>query len=164
MNETLKPVFLSGDGRLRNGWKIAGFLALLLGVLRVIGIAAHQFHLPPGESLREWILVVPMLLVSWLFMRIEGEPFPSLGWKLNGRGGLDLFLGTLLGIGLIGLAAAGSVASGAVTLVRSGQGAGPMLSGDAFGLEASLIDVIICTLAILVIWKWKGRSVEAGNA
>ncbi|HET8900885.1 MAG TPA: CPBP family intramembrane glutamic endopeptidase [Holophagaceae bacterium] len=288
MNEPVKRAFLSEDGRVRNGWKILGFLAALASLGKVTSLVAHRLGAPKGDMFGEWVSVVLMLLVSWVFVRLEREPFQSLGWKLNGRWGMELLLGTLLGVGLIGLAALGAVGSGAVSIVRSGQSATPMLSGavfflavalfeeglfrgylfqrmtrgagfviaqvvmalffgmvhwgnpgmsgatklwatldislasvllgfcwkrtgslslpigvhlgwnwaqgpllgfgvsgtdaggffkpvfaagkpewlsgGAFGLEASLTDVIICALAILVIWKWKGRSVEAGNA
>ena len=140
MNETLKPLFLSEDGQLRNGWKVLGFLAAFLGLSRVVGILAHRFHLPANDTLREGILVGLVLLISWVFVRLEREPFQSLGWKLNGRWGLELLLGTLLGVGLIGLAALGSMASGAVSLVRSGQGAGAMLSGAVFFLAVALFE------------------------
>ena len=288
MNDELKAIFMSKDGRVRNGWKVLSFLIVFLGLARVVGIVAHHAHLPKSESLREWILVALMFLITWVFMRIEREPFASLGWRINGRWGLDLLLGTLMGMGLIGLAAMVAVGSGAVVIVRSGQSAMPMLwgallflgvgffeegifrgylfqrmtrgtgfaiaqavfalffamahwgnpgmsgatkvwasldiglaavllgfcwkrtgslalpigvhlgwnwaqgsllgfgvsgtdaggffkpifaagkpewlSGGAFGLEASMPDVIICALAILAIWKWKGRAIEAGNA
>ena len=140
MNETLKPVFLSEDGRLRNGWKIVSFLVVLLGLAKILGIVAHLLHFPPSDSLREWLLAGLVLLVSWIFVRIEREPFQSLGWKLNEHWGLELLMGTLLGMGIIGIAALASVGSGAVSLVRSGQGIGPMLSGALFFLAVALFE------------------------
>jgi membrane protease YdiL (CAAX protease family) len=140
VNEPMKRVFLSQDGRMRNGWKVFGFLVALIGLGRVASLAAHLLHFPHSASLGEWVSVGLMLLVSWVFVRLEREPFQSLGWKLNGRWGLELLLGTLLGVGIIGLAAAGSVVSGAVSLVRSGQGAGPMLSGALFFLAVALFE------------------------
>jgi membrane protease YdiL (CAAX protease family) len=129
MNDKLKDVFVSGDGRVRNGWKVAAFLVVFLGLARVVGIVAHLTHLPKSESLREWILVALMFLVTWVFMRIEREPFASLGWRINRRWAAELALGTLFGIGLIGLAALAAAGSGAVSLVRSGQSVMPMLWG-----------------------------------
>jgi membrane protease YdiL (CAAX protease family) len=136
----VRPAFLSDGGRLRNGWKITGFMAALIGLGRVLSLVAHRFHFPHSASFGEWVSVGLMLLVSWIAVRLEREPFQSLGWKLDGRWGLELLLGTILGIGIIGLAAAGSVASGAVSLVRSGQGSGPMLSGALLFLAVALFE------------------------
>lgn len=140
MKELLKRVFLSLDGRIRNGWKALFFLVAILGVLRAVGKVAHLVHLPKNEILQEWILVGVMFLISWIFVRIEGVPFRSLGWKLNGRWGAELLLGTLLGIGLIGLAALSVMGFGAVSLVRSGQGIAPMLSGALLFLAVGLFE------------------------
>jgi membrane protease YdiL (CAAX protease family) len=136
----MKRVFLSGDGRLRNGWKVLGFLAALVSLGRLLSLAAHLLHFPKGATFGEWISVGLVLLISWVFVRLEREPFQSLGWKLNGRWGLELMLGTLLGMGIIGLAAVGATASGAVSLIRSGQSAGPMLSGALFFLAVALFE------------------------
>lgn len=140
MNDKLKDVFVSGDGRVRNGWKVAAFLVIFLGLARVVGIVAHLTHLPKSESLREWILVALMFLVTWIFMRIEREPFASLGWRINRRWATELALGTLFGIGLIGLAALAAVGTGTVSLVRSGQSVMPMLWGALLFLGVGLFE------------------------
>ena len=137
---SVRPAFLSDDGEVRNGWKIAGFLAALMGLGWGLSHVAHALHFPKSATFSEWVSAGLVLLVSWIFVSIEREPFQSLGWKLNGRWGLELLLGTLLGIGIIGLAAAGSVASGAVSLVRSGQSVGPMLSGALLFLAVAIFE------------------------
>ena len=140
MKALVRRVFRSTDGRFRNGWKALFFLAALLGALRAVGKVAHLVHLPKNEMLQEWILVGVMALLSWIFVRVEGVPFHSLGWKLDGRWGAELLLGALMGIGTIGLAAVAAVCLGTVSLVRSGQGVAPMLSGALFFLAVALFE------------------------
>jgi membrane protease YdiL (CAAX protease family) len=136
----LKRVFLSADRRYRNGWKALFFLVTMLVALRAVGKAAHLVHLPKNELLQESILAGVMFLISWIFVRAEGVPFRSLGWKLDGRWGGDLLIGTLIGIGTIVLSALGAMSSGAVSLVRSGQGVTPMLSGALLFLVVALFE------------------------
>ena len=140
MKAVLRRVFRSTDGRFRNGWKALFFLVAMLGALRAVGKAAHLVHLPKNELLQEWILVGVMALVSWLFVRVEGVPFRSLGWSLDRRWGADLLIGALIGVGTIGIAALGAMGFGAVSLVRSGQSLAPMLSGAVLFLAVGLFE------------------------
>lgn len=140
MKALLRRVFRSMDGRFRNGWKALFFLVVMLATLRAVGKGAHLVHLPKNEMLQEWILVGVMLLVTWIFARIEGAPFSSLGWKLDRRWGAELGLGALIGIGTIVLSALGATGLGAVSLVRSGQGIAPMLSGAMLFLAVGLFE------------------------
>lgn len=88
-----------------------------------------------------------------------------LGFCWKRTGSLALPIGVHLGWNwaqgsLLGFGVSGTDAGGFFKPVFA-AGKPEWLSGGAFGLEASLPDVIICALAILAIWKWKGRSAAA---
>jgi membrane protease YdiL (CAAX protease family) len=84
-------------------------------------------------------------------------------WKRTGSLALPVGLhlgwnwaqGSLLGFGVSGTDPAGFFKP----IFTAGKP--EWMSGGAFGLEAGLPDIIVCVLAILAIWMWKGRSVEA---
>ncbi len=111
---------LDADGRLRNGWRVLGFL----GVLFLAGLAVSLLsHLWP-RSLRpyvptRWLSVLGVLAASWLGLHLEDRTWASLGLRLNRRFLGELVLGTLGGAALIGTAATLAAATGAVHWVRT---------------------------------------------
>jgi membrane protease YdiL (CAAX protease family) len=114
---TVKHVFLDSNARLRNGWWILAFIALLLAsrfaytpasrALQDLGVSLHAL-----EPLRFGFL----LLVTWICVRLRREPLSSIGFVLDARWARELGVGSLLGIASALLAVAMIWASGGVRL------------------------------------------------
>lgn len=104
-------VFQDAQGRLRNGWRILGFLVLFLFAALVAGLLAHlrpralQAYLPG-----QWFTALAVLAATWIALVVEGDSWASLGLRLDRRFAGDLLLGTLGGTAIL-LAAAGLVAA-----------------------------------------------------
>lgn len=111
----LKAFVLREDGRLRQGWRILGFLVALFLASLLVSVPVGLFFL--GREVPAWFqpLVAGLvcLLVSWLFLGVEGRPLATLGLWLDRRfvrhalggilGGLLLALvpaATLWGLGI----------------------------------------------------------------
>jgi len=105
----VKRVFVSEQGRVRNGWKVLGFLALTALVLK-LGNLALKPALPFLKLHRDGIpqpLVAGLLVLlpTVLCLRAEGRPIRSVGLGLGGRWFREALLGAILGVALIGLSA-----------------------------------------------------------
>ncbi len=92
---------------MRSGWKVAAFLSadrlateVLLGALPYLPISLMK----PWPEL-EWLLAVSTLVLTALFLRLEGRPLSSIGLRPDLRWGLEFGAGTLAGILLIVLTA-----------------------------------------------------------
>lgn len=137
----MKNIYLSADGRVRNGWKILGFILAVVASGITISRIAKLLHAPKAsDTTVVWVNAAIVLLLSWIFTRIERERFSSLGYRLNGRWAAQFLAGTLGGIALILLAAVISMGFGAVSLVRSGTGAVEMLNGAMFFLGVGIFE------------------------
>ncbi|HJW42935.1 MAG TPA: CPBP family intramembrane glutamic endopeptidase [Geothrix sp.] len=89
------------SGRLRNGWKAAAFI-VLSGVLSTVGfLLLGKVGTMGGVVLS----LTAGLLTSWICTRAEGNPFASIGYKMDGRWARELTLGTLGGAGIMMLTA-----------------------------------------------------------
>lgn len=103
----MKHLFFDSSMRLRNGWWIAIFIALMFGsrfvytpVSRTLqGVGTPQHWLEP---LRFGFL----LLVTWICVRLRGQRLSSIGFVLDGRWAREFGVGASLGIGSVLLAAA----------------------------------------------------------
>lgn len=96
----MKNLFLDTDRQLRNGWWILIFLALLFAsrfVYTPLSRALQDLGASPDalEPLRFAFL----LLVTWICVRLRGEPLSSIGFRLDRRFAREAGIGTLLGIG-----------------------------------------------------------------
>jgi len=113
----LKRLFLDSNGRLRNGWWIVLFVALMLAsrfaytpasrALQDLGVAAEQL-----EPLRFGFL----LLVTWICVRLRREPLSSVGFVLDARWARELGFGSVAGVASALLAVALIWAVGGVRL------------------------------------------------
>lgn len=96
----MKQVFLDSNRRLRNGWWMLIFIALLLAsrfaytplsrALQEIGVTQAGL-----EPLRLGVL----LLVTWICVRLRREPLSSIGYVLDRRWFRELGAGSALGVG-----------------------------------------------------------------
>ena len=111
---------LDAKGRLRNGWRVLGFLGVLILASLAVSLLSHLWPraLRPYVPTR-WLSVLGVLAASWLGLHLEDRSWASLGLGLNRRFLRELVLGTLGGAALIGTAAALAAATGAVHWVRT---------------------------------------------
>lgn len=104
----MKSLFFNEDKGLRNGWWALIYLALLAGCL-----AGFQLLLVPGLKRLgvrsgDWVvglLFGVSLLAAWICTRLRKESLASTGWRLDGRWAGEFAWGTLLGVGVMVLAA-----------------------------------------------------------
>lgn len=113
----MKRLFLDSNGRVRNGWWILIFLALML--------ASRFAYTPLSRALQAWgaplealepLRLLFLLLVTWICVRLRKEPLSSIGYVLNGRWLRELGLGCFLGLATAALAVAMIWAAGGVRL------------------------------------------------
>jgi membrane protease YdiL (CAAX protease family) len=99
-------------------------------------------------------IALAAILLGFCYLRTRSLALPigaHLGWNWA--------QGSLLGFGVSGTTAA----KGFWQPVFHGKP--EWLTGGAFGLEASLPCVLVCSLAILALWRWKGTvSADASTA
>ncbi|KRD79785.1 hypothetical protein ASE43_02480 [Lysobacter sp. Root983] len=114
---TLKRLFLDSNGRVRNGWWILIFAALMF--------ASRFVYTPVSRVLQGWgapqealepLRFVFLLLVTWICVRLRKEPLSSIGFVLNARWARELGVGSLLGLTTAVLAVAMIWAVGGVRL------------------------------------------------
>jgi membrane protease YdiL (CAAX protease family) len=96
----VKRLFLDSNGRLRNGWWILVFLALM--------VASRWAYTPASRALqqlgvgRDWLEPLRfafLLLVTWLCVRLRGERLSSVGFVLDARWGRQFGAGAAIGLG-----------------------------------------------------------------
>ena len=91
------------------------------------------------------------ILLGFCYLRTRSLALPigvHLGWNWA--------QGSLLGFGVSGT----TDIKGAWTPVFHGRP--EWLTGGAFGLEASVACTLVCGLAILLLWRWRGTAATAG--
>ena len=95
----LKTLFLDSNRRLRNGWWILLFLALLFASRFVYTPASRALQAlgTPQEAL-EPLRFGFLLLVTWICVRLRREPLSSIGLRLDRRWARELGLGACFGL------------------------------------------------------------------
>jgi len=113
----MRALFYDDQDSLRNGWWALLYLAFLLA-----GMLAFKATIPLlkhfGIRNGDWVtgvLFLLSLLAAWGCTRLRKEPLAGTGYRLNGRWARELALGTLLGGGVMLLAAGLLWAAGGVT-------------------------------------------------
>jgi len=104
----MHQVFFNADERLRNGWWVLIFLAILAGCMTGFQALLVPVLRRSGVRSGDWVVGVLFLMsmvATWICTRIRKEPLASAGWQLNGRWAKELLWGTLLGGGVMLLAA-----------------------------------------------------------
>jgi len=126
----MRTVFLDGQGRVRNGWKVFAYFALTFAVGSLVGLLAH-FVPAARQALRTpWTEFVIFLAAAWICLGFERNPLASIGFRLDGRWGRELALGTLGGFGLMAATAAVVFAAGGFHWTRTpGVGLAALLKG-----------------------------------
>lgn len=106
---SMKAAFISGQGTVRAGWKVLGFLVLAALILR-LGNLGLQPLIPFFKAHRALIpqpLVAGLLVLipTWICLRMEGGSLRGVGLGIDGRWLRDGLRGTAWGVALIALTA-----------------------------------------------------------
>ncbi len=96
----MKHAFFDSNQRLRNGWWILIFIALML--------ASRFVYTPVSRALQElgaatdWLEPLRfafLLLVTWICVRLRKEPLSSVGYVLDRRWAREIGIGWCFGVG-----------------------------------------------------------------
>lgn len=138
----MKHVFLDSNGRLRNGWWMLVFVALML--------ASRFVYTPVSRALQDlgtpldWLEPLRfgfLLLVTWICVRLRRERLSSIGFVLDRRWARELGAGTLLGLGSALLAAALIWTAGGVRFeLNPARGAAMLIHGAYAFLFVALFE------------------------
>ena len=103
----MKKILFGSDGRLRNGWWILIFIALLLASRLVYTPVSHALQdLGVPKDGLEPLRLGFLLLVTWICVRLRNEPLSSIGFVLDRRWACELGVGTGFGLATALLAVA----------------------------------------------------------
>ncbi|MFQ6091036.1 MAG: type II CAAX prenyl endopeptidase Rce1 family protein [Candidatus Bipolaricaulia bacterium] len=122
----MKDIFFN-ERRLRAGWRLLLFVALLFLLFTILTAPLARFFLPPKGAetpqamrtslLLDGYLLLPLLLASWLMTRyIDRRPFASLGLDLKGPWGREFLIGALIGLAMGGAYLVAGLLAGSVRL------------------------------------------------
>jgi membrane protease YdiL (CAAX protease family) len=143
----LRSIFLNENGRLRSGWRVAIFLALIILAGLFLGLIAAGFLVATGLNIEEhrapFLLVngilslIPALVFGWLCgWLLEDLPFRALGCWFTKGWVKHLLLGCVFGVVTISIAVVIASAAGGLSfsfdIAKGGQ-------AIAEGLLTSLI-------------------------
>ncbi len=123
-------LFIGSGNALRPGWR-----ALLFYVAAAFGYQL-LLDIVPGVPRAAGLCAV-LLLLSWLFLALEGRPLASLGLRPGAAWAREFALGGALGCGIILLSALLAYGAGGFHLAR-GEGPGALASGAAYYLLPAL--------------------------
>lgn len=105
MPHWLTACFINEQGCVRSGWKVAGFIAIVMAIGILASLIAGLLHAPRGAGLGVWISAAVGALASFLCVKLEGRSFRDLGFRLGPRWLGELAAGAIGGILLILLTA-----------------------------------------------------------
>jgi len=140
---TLSWFLYDPSGKVRLGWKLLGFCALIpvfgLGQEWILKRLNHGVY--PFLPIKLGDLIV-VLLPSWLFLRLEKRPLASLGLRMNLRWFRDLGLGFLFACGLMLLAVVG-VAFTQGGWIRTSLGPSVLVQGLSICMGVALFEELL---------------------
>ena len=94
MNKLLR----NNEGRLRSGWWILLFLAVFLASQWVYHpVSKGLQHIGAGKDLLSPLPVIFLLLVTWICMRLRGEPLSGVGLRLDAKWLREVLAGIAFG-------------------------------------------------------------------
>ena len=141
----MRVAFFDEHDRLREGWRVLGYLAaayVMLLIAEVIyGMAAPR-RLPLMEP---WIEGLAYAIPTWFCLHLEGNTLASIGFQMDKRWLRDLGLGTLGGGAIMGTTALLIYAMGGFQWARNPSvGAGALLRGACLYLGVALAEETYC--------------------
>lgn len=123
----MENVFVNAERKLRNGWWVLLFIVIMLAVGAPLVFAVKGLRkagLPGGWTEPTGFLFV--LAATWICVALRRESLASVGFRLDRRWAWDLLWGTLLGSGIMLVAALVVWAAGGVHFILD-----PARSGTA---------------------------------
>ena len=126
-------VLFDPQGRVRNGWKVFGFLLVFAALVMILNVVAkHLLHLHHVGDLWKLSMAIGLVaLSSWICLRAEKRPFVSIGFQLNGRWFRELGYGTVGGAGIMAVTALIAMGSGGFHWARGAGDWRTLASGFA---------------------------------
>jgi membrane protease YdiL (CAAX protease family) len=132
---SLKQVFINPAGRLRSGWRVLIFIALLVVFGLALGILAPPFarvlsRFAPSSDVAQLLenfiaralLLATALVAGYLCTRLlEGLPWRSLGLTLHARWFRDFLVGSLVGSASLALTVIIATAAGGLSFTVSSR-------------------------------------------
>jgi membrane protease YdiL (CAAX protease family) len=98
----MKRYFLDAQHRLRNGWKVLAFFALLALLLVPLILGLHALPLPIRSHLPKIVFLdLGVLLATWICVRAEGETLAGVGIRFDARFVSTVLAGMAAGIVLL---------------------------------------------------------------
>ncbi len=95
--------FFVRNGRLRSGWRALIYIPVLGLVYLLLNLPLMLFNIQLRYSYEQLLQVLVVLVGTWVCRRfVDKRDFASFGFKLDRRGLLDVGLGLLLGLALMG--------------------------------------------------------------
>ncbi len=137
----MRTAFVDEHGRLREGWRVLGYLAaayvMLLFAEVIYGMAAPR-RLPLVEP---WIEGLAYVIPTWFCLRLERSTWAAIGFRMDQRWLRHLGLGALGGGGIMGATALMVFAMGGCHWTRTpGIGVADMARGACLYLGVALAE------------------------
>ena len=134
---SIRQVFINAAGRLRSGWRVLIFVLLLILISLLFGsavrlIVAVDPQLVPSGRVGQFLqnvvfrllILIPALLAGFICNRwLEGLPWRALGLSFHSRWWRDLFVGSIIGVASLTIAAGIATAAGGLSFTISGRDA-----------------------------------------
>jgi membrane protease YdiL (CAAX protease family) len=142
-------IYGTSDTRMRAVWRISvaiilSFAGALLGVALLRYVAVGELFVPVVGHFFAVLGVLSALVVVGRY--IDDREIPEYGFRLSRRWVIELCLGTVLGIGLVGLAFAVSYRQGSVTVIE-------VLSAGTARSFAFGIGVVVLGWSFVAFWE-----------
>jgi membrane protease YdiL (CAAX protease family) len=133
----LKQVFINSAGRLRSGWRLLVFVLIFVILSVLFGAATRKVsefavQFVPSRGVAHYlenvifrlVFLIVALLAGYICTRgLEGLPWRALGLWFHARWLRDFFLGSVIGVASLALAAAIATAGGGLSFTFSGRAA-----------------------------------------
>jgi membrane protease YdiL (CAAX protease family) len=133
----LKQVFINSAGRLRSGWRLLVFVLIFVILSVLFGAATRKVselavQFVPSRGVAHYlenvifrlVFLIVALLAGYICTRgLEGLPWRALGLWFHARWVRDFFLGSVIGVASLALAAAIATAGGGLSFTFSGRAA-----------------------------------------
>lgn len=141
----MKKLLRNDHGRLRNGWWILVFIAVFLASQLAYRPISHALKAAgAGEVLLSPLPALFLLLVTWICLRLRGEPLSAVGLRTDARWWRQAGAGAAIG-GALMLAVTGLIAlAGGVRFERDpARGLAALAHGAWFFLGVALLEELL---------------------
>ncbi len=141
----MKRILFDANKRLRNGWWMLIFIALLAltrPIYRPIKEALAQLGI--DSLLLEALPVLLVLAVTWACQRLRGQSLAEVGLRLSGRWARQAWLGVMLGATTLALAVGMMWATGGLQVeLSASRSLSALLAGTYFFACVALFEELL---------------------